>query len=149
MEHIKEFLHNVVHNDIVIAVFCIIVVIILLILLFKSEKFLGEFTGAPVATQRSSEILGVGNNLRFSSEFSSTSQGGGNVIADTHHAKEHMVGGMEAPVFQSSVVPVGIDISNYRDESISNPGDEPFTGRTQFTEGYSNDEQLKKYLKGL
>lgn len=71
-----------------IVVVGVIVLIVLLVLCHracssKKETFLGEFQAAPMARQRSREILAPGAKLRYTPVFSNTSQGRGNMFART------------------------------------------------------------------
>lgn len=126
------------------------------------QGFLNEFRSAPIASQRSSDLLGIGSPMRFSSEFSSTSQGGSHVVGESMAASmargtEHMIGGYESPVFN--------DISGMlEDHQKSNAGNrsmgefdkdfeypvtkgkESFGGRNMFSEAFNVDATLKNIL---
>jgi hypothetical protein len=152
MESVNNFVENILNNKIVVFVWAVIIVLVLFFILTK-EGFLGEFRKAPVATQRPPALLGNGAFARFASEFSSTNQGGDNVVAsNSANYKEHMVGGMEPPVIQSSTIPVGLAQwqrgAGFDNLKGGDPNDESFTGRANFVEGFSHDDILKQIIKG-
>lgn len=149
MDTLCEYAEKIVNNKIVVIVWAVVIVVLLFIIIGK-EGFLGEFKQAPIAIQRPPELLGTGSYNRFSSEMSSTNQGGDNVIASMMGGKEHLVGAMEPPVIQSSTIPTGL--ANWQDNTSAGfkAGDEAFTARSNYIEPFMNhDDKLKQIIRGF
>lgn len=145
--NIGETVNNICHNSWVVCAWAV-VVIILLVMIFWANKqgFLNEFRSAPIANQRSMEVLGIGNPLRFSSEFSSTNQSGSNSVSDNYR-REHLIGSSEAPVFTGT----SATLDNYQTSTKIASDTEGFAGRSLFMEGYRNNTEakLQEALVGL
>lgn len=127
---------------------CVIVVVLVLIIVYlymNKEAFANAFVPAPIAVQRPQGVLGVGQAVRFSPEFSSTNQGLGNLISDSLAARENMVGNMEPQV------PLGISSELERSQvKAAHTKPENFSARSMYAEFYKNntDERLKEILQG-
>ena len=151
MDIIKNYCDNILKSPLVVCVYSILVLVLLVLIYLAVTKqgFLNEFRSAPIAAQRSSELLGVGNPLRFTSEFGSTNQGGSNVVSEVMESNmkmgtEHMMGGFEPPVYHD----VNRELSNYQSKTASNSGKEFFgeNGRTMFSEAFNVDDKLSQLL---
>jgi hypothetical protein len=140
MEEIRKLIDN---HPIVCAVVCTVIVMVLLYYVLVKEGFAKEFTPAPIARQRSASILGVGQPVRYSSEFSGTNQGRGNLVTDMLRS-EGMVGHMEHP----SIPPLSPEnISSYESQAR---GGEGFSARGMYKEYFGNnvDNKLIEVLHG-
>lgn len=176
MEAAKNWCRSVLDSPLTVCVWGAIVLIILVLIYMAVTKqgFLNEFRSAPIASQRSTELLGVGQPIRFASEFSNTSQGGSHVVGESMAAamargREHLVGGYETPVFNeipqilrnnlhdtAGTEDKGAFIGGYEvpdSERIKpfydrdgNPIREKFGERNMFSEAFDIDTTLKNIL---
>lgn len=133
----------------------VLVLLVLIYLAVTKQGFLNEFRSAPIASQRSTDLLGIGQPMRFSSEFSSTSQGGSHVVGESMAAAmargaEHMIGGYEAPVLnENSVMLEDYQRGNsgkQSDDDYKFQKNEHFAGRNMFSEAFNVDDKLKSIL---
>ncbi len=152
MDTIRNYCDNILKSSLVTCVYSLLV-LVLLVLIYMSvckQGFLNEFRAAPIAAQRSSDLLGVGNPLRFASEFGSTNQAGSHVTAEVMSGNmasgtEHMTGHFEAPVYHE----LNQAISEYQGSTVGQKGKEFFgqQGRNMFSEAFgSPDDKLKQIL---
>jgi hypothetical protein len=145
MEDIRKLMDD---HPVICAVICTVIVMVILYYVLVKEGFAKEFTPAPIANQRSAGILGVGQPIRFSTEFSSANQGRGNLVDDLLRNKENLVGNMEFP----SIPP--LDKANYTNFSNQASGaknsTEDFSARAMYKEYYTDkvDNRLKEILAG-
>jgi hypothetical protein len=164
MNTIEEYCKKITESPLAVCVWGAIILILLILIYMSVHKqgFLNEFRSAPIASQRSSDLLGIGQPMTFSSEFSSTSQGGSHVVGESMAAAmargaEHMTGNYEAPVFheiptyleseqQSSAGSKGMgEFKTYYDDHPEKKN-ESFVGRNMFSEAFNVDEKLKSIL---
>jgi hypothetical protein len=161
MDTIREYCNNICSSSISCCVWGGIVLILLVLIYMAVSKqgFLNEFRSAPIASQRSSDLLGIGSPMRFSSEFSSTSQGGSHVVGESMAASmargtEHMTAGYEPPVFNE--IPLYLeghqmegagkrDMGEFDKDFAYPKGKESF-GRNMFSEAFNVDATLKNIL---
>ncbi len=152
MDTVKGYCENILKSSLSVCVWGAIVLILLVMIYMAVTKqgFLNEFRSAPIAAQRSPELLGVGQPLRFT-EFSSTNQGGSHVVGESvarsmMAGTEHMTGSPEAPVFNE----ISAQLEHHLRQTAGGMStDEAFVGRNMYSEAFGNaDAKLKNLLHG-
>jgi len=140
---LKTYTESILDIRIAIVAWAIVVLVLLVVIFLRgTEKFRGEFTSAPIASQLPPELLGLGAGARASVEFSSTNQGGSNIHAENLR-REHMTGSMEAPRVNS------IDGALNENQQATVRTEEAFSNRAMFQEGFTNPENyLNNVLHG-
>ncbi len=157
MDTLNDYCKKIRESPLTVCVWGLIVLVLLFLIYMAVTKqgFLNEFRSAPIATQRSSDLLGVGGPLRFTSEFGSTNQGGSHIVGESMAASiargtEHMIGGYEAPVFNDASAMLEDyqrgNSGHQSDEDYKFKKNENFVGRNMFSEAFNVDEKLKNIL---
>jgi len=91
MENLKSYAENMCQNKVLVVAWAIIILVMVFLIFYqtkvytelKSELFEVRNMSAPVPSQRSAEVIGVGTNLTYAQEDSGTNRGSNNPFTES------------------------------------------------------------------